>query len=126
MSVRDRVPRMRARWFAEAAGQAAREDAERVILDWNKRIADARAMWSSPSLRAAIVAGYPWLDVFCPACQTSRAVDIRTIDRHPEASLASLVFGLTCTWCGRDAPMPRLLGLHRFPPMGTVEAPKSG
>ncbi len=57
---------------AQAADQAAREDAARVITEWNERIVEGRPMWSSPSPRAAIVAGYTWLDVFCPACQTSR------------------------------------------------------
>jgi hypothetical protein len=33
------------------------------------------------------VAGTPWLDVYCPDCRTSRALDIRTIDRHPLASV---------------------------------------
>jgi hypothetical protein len=35
-----------------------------------------------------------WLDVYCPGCHTCRAIDIRTIDRHPLASVGSLVLGL--------------------------------
>ncbi len=88
MSVRDRIPRMRARMLAEAASQAAREDSARVIEEWNSRIREGRPMWSPPSLRAAIVAGYSWLEVYCPARQTSRAIDARMIDRQPEASVA--------------------------------------
>jgi hypothetical protein len=40
--------------------------------------------------RAAIVAGMPWLDVHCPGCLTSRAIDIRTIDRTRAAVLVEV------------------------------------
>jgi hypothetical protein len=60
----------------------------------------------------AIVAGTPWLDVHCAGCDTSRMVDVRTIDRHPLASICSLVLGLRCSWCQGAGPMPRILGLH--------------
>src|SRR5215470_2850285 len=60
--------------------------------------------------------GMLWLDVYCPGCRTNRAIDIRTIDRHPLASVGRLVLGLRCTWCQGDAPMPVLAGLHALPP----------
>jgi hypothetical protein len=41
-----------------------------------------------------------------------RAIDIRTLDRHPLASVGSLVIGLRCSWCPGNAPMPMLTGLH--------------
>jgi len=46
----------------------------------------------------AVIAGMPWLDVFCPGCRTGRAI-IRAIDRHPLASVGSLVLGLRWSWC---------------------------
>jgi hypothetical protein len=63
-----------------------------------------------------MLAGTPWLDVFCPGCGTSKAIDLRTIDRHPLASVGTLVLGLRCSWCPRSAPMPKLLGLFALPP----------
>jgi hypothetical protein len=36
-------------------------------------------------------AGGPWLDVFCPGCGTSRAIDLRTVERHPLASVGTLL-----------------------------------
>jgi hypothetical protein len=57
-----------------------------------------------------------WLDVFCPGCNTSRAIDLRTVDRHPLASVGTLVLGLRCSWCPGSAPMPKLLGLYALPP----------
>jgi hypothetical protein len=35
-------------------------------------------LWS-PTIRAALLAGTPWLDMFCPGCGTSQAIDLRTI-----------------------------------------------
>ncbi len=47
-----------------------------------------------------------WLDRLLPGRRTSRAIDIRTIDRHPLASVGSLVLGLRCSFCPGSAPMP--------------------
>src|SRR5271166_29687 len=71
-------------------------------------------LWS-PTIRAALIAGTPWLDVHCPGCGTSRAIDLRTVDRHPLASVGTLVLGLRCSWCPGSAPMPKILGLHALP-----------
>jgi hypothetical protein len=106
---------MRKRSAEEAAHQAdlaAQEAALRVVERWN---AERSPLWS-PTIRCAIVAGTPWLDVYCPGCRTSRAVDIRTLDRHPLASVGNLVLGFRCSWCPGSAPMPVLTGLHAVPP----------
>src|SRR5258707_7741472 len=95
-----------------AAEEAARKEALHVIERWN---AERSPLWS-PTIRCAIVAGTPWLDVYCPGCRTSRAIDIRTLDRHPLASVGSLVLGLRCTWCQGDAPMPVIIRLYKWPP----------
>jgi hypothetical protein len=55
-------------------------------------------------------------DVFCPGCGTSRAIDLRTVERRPLASVGTMVLGLRCSWCPGLAPMPKLLGLHAMPP----------
>jgi hypothetical protein len=78
---------------AKRAGddRAARADAKTVVDRWNEQLAAGRDMLWSPTIRAALLAGTPWLDVFCPGCGTSRAIDLRTIDRHPMASVGTLV-----------------------------------
>ena len=78
-------------------------------------------LWS-PMIRAAMLADTPWLDVFCPGCGTSRAIDLRTIDRHPLASVGTLVLGLRCSWCPGSAPMPKLLGLFALLPARRADA----
>ena len=95
-----------------AAEDAAHNAAVQVVERWN---AERSPLWS-PTIRCAITAGMPWLDVYCPGCRTSRAIDIRTVDRHPLASVGSLVLGLRCSWCRGNAPMPVLNGPHAVPP----------
>src|SRR6266446_3493849 len=102
---------------AKLRDRIARHAALRVIERWNaeRRTSRSSPLWS-PTIRCAVVAGTPWLDVYCPGCSTSRAIDIRTLDRHPLASVGSLVLGLRCSWCPGSAPMPVLTGLHAVPP----------
>jgi hypothetical protein len=96
---------------AQKAERAAQEAAFRVVERWN---AERSPLWS-PTLRCAITAGTPWLDIYCPGCRTSRAIDIRTLDRHPLASVGSLVLGLRCSWCPGNVPIPVLTGLQATP-----------
>src|SRR5258708_5280831 len=91
---------------------AARKEAVHVVERWN---AERSPLWS-PTIRCAVVAGTPWLDVYCPGCRTIRAIDIHTLDRHPLASVGSLVIGFRCSWCPGSAPMPVLTGLHAVLP----------
>jgi hypothetical protein len=70
-------------------------------------------LWS-PTIRAAL-ASTPWPEVFCPGCGTSKAIDLRTVNRHPLAFIGTLVLGLRCSWCPDWAPMPKLIGLRALP-----------
>jgi hypothetical protein len=116
MGVRTRGLDIKAGAIRNAADKAARVEAESVIQRWNDQLALGRDILWSPTIRAALLAGTPWLDVFCPGCGTSRAIDLRTIDRHPLASVGTLVLGLRCSWCPGSAPMPKLIGLFALPP----------
>ena len=60
------------------------EDAERLITAWNERQA-------KPMPMAAIRAGYWFLWVRCPVCRTINAIDLRTLDRHHDAAVTSLI-----------------------------------
>ena len=105
--------RKRAVEEAVAAAERANQQAALAVVErWN---AERSPLWS-PAIRCAVIAGTPWLDVYCPGCRTCRAIDIRTLDRHPLASVGSLVIGFRCSWCPGDAPMPALTGLHALPP----------
>jgi hypothetical protein len=104
----------------QAADGAARAETKGVVDRWNERLAAGREMLWSPTIRAALIAGTPWLDIHCPGCGTSRALDLRKIDRHSPASVGTLVLGLRCSWCPGSAPMPKILGLHALPPAATA------
>jgi hypothetical protein len=103
-----------------AADRAARAEAKGVIDRWNEQLAAGREMLWSPTIRAALIAGTPWLDVYCPGCGTSRALNLRKVDRHPLASVGTLVLGLRYSWCPGSAPMPKIFGLHALPPAATA------
>jgi hypothetical protein len=109
----------------QVADAAARTEAKTVIERWNEQLTSSRDTLWSPTIRAALIAGTPWLDVFCPGCGTSRAIDLRNVDRHPLASVATLVLGLRCSWCPETAPMPRILGLQAMPPVAKVASKRA-
>jgi hypothetical protein len=104
----------------QVADAAARAEAKALVERWNEQFAAGRDMLWSPTIRAALMAGTPWLDVFCPGCGTSHAIDLRKVDRHPLASVGTLMLGLRCSWCPGSAPMPKILGLYAVPPAASA------
>jgi hypothetical protein len=54
-------------------------------------------MLFSPTIGAAITAPYWFLWVRCPACRTINAIDLRTLDRHRDAAVSSLIPALSCS-----------------------------
>ena len=80
-------------------------------------LADARAKQASmlvvPTIGAAIAARHWFLWVRCPACRTTNAIDLRTLDRHPDAAVTSLIPALSCCSCRPNAPFAELVRLSR-------------
>jgi hypothetical protein len=102
----------------EAAGRRATdaqvlEDAERLITAWNERQAKRMPMLFSPTIGAAVTAGYWFLWVRCPACRTTNAIDLRTLDRHRDAAVTSLIPMLSCRSCRPHAPFAELVRLSQ-------------
>ncbi len=89
------------------------EDAGRLIAAWNERQEKRMPMLFSPTIGAAITAGYWFLWVRCPACRTINAIDLRTLDRHPGAAVSSLIPALSCRSCRPHAPFAELMRLSR-------------
>jgi hypothetical protein len=91
------------------AEKAAKDEAVALVERCNDAIAAGHGDLWSPTIETAILAGRPSLDVHCPGCRTCNAIDIGKLDRHPLATVGSLVLGLKCSICRDDAPMsPRL------------------
>jgi hypothetical protein len=89
------------------------EDAERLIAAWNERQTLGAPMIFSPTIGAAIRAGYWFLWVRCPACRTINAIDLRTLDRHHDAAVTSLIPALSCRSCRPNAPFAELVRLSQ-------------
>jgi hypothetical protein len=91
-------------------------DAERLVAVWNERQKQQMPMLFSPTIGAAIAAGYWFLWVRCPACRTINAIDLRTLDRHHDAAITSLIAALSCRSCRPNAPFAELIHLSRKTP----------
>jgi len=92
---------------------AAGADAAWMIEAWNARLAGGQPLLFSPTIRAALSAGYRWMTVACPGCRTCRDVDLAATDRHPDAAVASLIPALSCRNCRPHAPLAQIRGLAR-------------
>ena len=104
--------RAAARTAAEAkraeAERKAVADAQKIVAIWNARQAGGRALWFYATIGAAIAAGVPWLTYSCPACQQVGCIDLRTLDRHPGASISSIIPSVSCRRCSPNSPFARL------------------
>jgi hypothetical protein len=81
-------------------------DAERLVAVWNERQVKRMPMLFSPTIGAAVAAGYWFLWVRCSACRTINAIDLRTLDRHHDAAVTGLIPALSCRSCRPNAPLP--------------------
>jgi hypothetical protein len=97
----------------QSRDEAAAADAVWMIEAWNARLAGRRALLFSPTIGAALTAGYRWMTVACPGCRTCRDVDLAETDRHPDASVASLIPALSCRNCRPHPPLAQIRGLRR-------------
>jgi hypothetical protein len=94
----------------DAVTDKAVRDAKRIVAIWNGRRAKGRELWFHLRIRAAIAAGPPWLTFICPARQQIGEIDLRRFDRHPNATIESLILALSCRRCRPNPPFVMLLG----------------
>jgi hypothetical protein len=88
-------------------------EALRVLARTNQPNRVVLTMLFSPTIGAAVRAGYWFLWVRCPACQTINAIDLRAVDRHPDAAVSGLIPALSCRSRRPNAPFPELVRLSR-------------
>ena len=89
------------------------EDAEQLVTAWNERQAKRMPMLFSPTIEAAITAGYWYLRARCPACHTTGDVDLRALDWHRGAAVTALTPALSCRSCRPNAPFAELVCLSK-------------
>ena len=51
----------------------------------------------------------PIVHAVCPACRTITETDLRTIDHHPLATVASIIPRVSCHRCRPNAPFARII-----------------
>ena len=79
-------------------------DAQKIVAIWNARQAGGRGLWFYSTIGAVVAAGLPWLSFSYPACGQFGSVDLRTLDRHPGASISSLIPSASYRRCSPNAP----------------------
>jgi hypothetical protein len=94
-----------------ALGPQILADAEHLIATWNARQQAHMPMLFSPTIGAALAARHWFLWVRCPGCRTINAIDLRTLDHHPDAAITSLIPWLSCRSCRPHAPFAELVRL---------------
>jgi hypothetical protein len=102
------------------------EDAEQLVTAWNERQAKRMPMLFSPTIGAAITAGYWFLRARCPACRTTGDVDLRTLDWHRGAAVTALTPALSCRACRPNGPFAELLCLSKSSVVEEYYAERSG
>jgi len=86
-----------------ALGPLIIEDSVKLVEAWNACQAPPVPMLFSPTIEAAITAGYWFLRARCPACRTTGDVDLRTLDWQRGAAVTALTPALSCRSCRPNA-----------------------
>ena len=95
-------------------GQAfrGRTQGRRRCAEDRRYLECAPSRWSSavvlPDYRCGHCGGALLVVILLPACGQFGSVDLRTLDRHPGASISSLIPSVSCRWCSPNAPFARL------------------
>jgi len=101
-----RLERLR---LAENAAREAQRKADVLACEaWNERMTlDGGPAQPSPSIRAALNAGYRFLRVRCSACRTRAYVDLGSVRRRPASPIWAIEGALSCEPCrGQWSPRP--------------------
>jgi len=106
----------RRRREADAAARAdeaaaSKAYALRIVALFNARASRGRRPAFFPTIKCALVADTPIVRSLCPACGTITETDLRKLDHHPLATIASIIPRVSCTRCRPNAPFARILEL---------------
>jgi len=94
---------------AEAARAAQRKADELACEAWNVRMMeDGGSAQPSPSIRAALNAGYRFLRVKCSGCKQRAYIDLEQVERRVGTPIWTLEGSLACQPCrDRNTRAPR-------------------
>lgn len=83
------------------------------VTAYNDMIRRLRRTDPCPSLGAACIAGYGWMEVYCHGCRSHKRIDLAGLNVHPQAPLLWIATRLRCKFCGERGPT--IQGLHHGP-----------
>lgn len=109
----ERQKREAARHSELAAALRGARAAKLAVALWNVRVLAPPPLAFYPTFRAALTAKRFFLACRCPACRTTGCIDLRTIDRHPDASIESIIPQISCGRCVPNPPLAKIIGLRR-------------
>jgi hypothetical protein len=92
-----------------ALGPQILGDSVKLVEVWNARQAAHMPLLFSPTIEAAITAGYWFLHACCPACRTTGSVDLRALDWHRGAAVLAPTPAVSCRSCRPNAPFAQLV-----------------
>jgi len=104
--------------LAESAAREAQRKADVLACEaWNERMTlDGGPAQPAPSLRAALNAGYRWLEVKCSGCRQHATIDLQAVRRRHGAAIWTLEGELACQRCrqgNKRAPRATLVRLAK-------------
>jgi hypothetical protein len=86
------------------------------VKAWQEQMLRWRDAEPSPSLGAALMGGYHWLDVYCRGCRQVATITLSKANYHPQTSLTAIVARWECDNCQRDGPAPAIKSIRQQPP----------
>ena len=115
MGISTRKDDQRAAALAGEKAALAKRDAERLVTEWNRHLADSTPMLFVPTIGAALLSGHHWLVVRCPGCDLLCDVDLTVKRRDPATPITSILPSLKCKVCNGQAAVPRAVKLAEGP-----------
>lgn len=92
----------------------ARVEALAAVRQLNATLSASGAVWTWPTIGAALTAEHPWLIVACDSCGLMLDLDLRMKPRDPNASVRSALEDVRCPRCNGHG-RPRIMALARHP-----------
>jgi hypothetical protein len=83
---------------------------------WNERMwADGEPIDPSPTIDQAINGGFPWLQIECSRCRTSREIDLAALNAPATTFVHDLATRLRCQKCTKAGKRPTATLLQLAP-----------
>ena len=115
MGISTRKDDQRAAALTYEKAAAAKRDAENLVREWNKHLAEGTSLLFVPTVEAALLSGHHWLVVRCPGCDLLCDVDLRVKKRDPSTPITNILPSLKCKVCNGQAAVPHAVKLAEWP-----------